>query len=451
MKKSFCFSFVPVFILALVTSCSVVKTDYSNTPYRQGNIYYYLPESLLKVTSTVKAEIVYNIDDQSAETMNTVSSKTIVSQTFTVSSEMITDTKNLLMLNYTTNPLTADEVKFQVNSKGLLEVVNVSTDDRTAEIISKLTQAPQIILTGGTLEKGIKTKTVIKEFSADFALKASLLASGGSSGQDIDWNLTFTNDLDAQKGTGEPLDAGFNLKLNNQDDISSLTPKTIGEVIHQNSQIASSNQPQSGNANQANGSASSDLKGILTRPLHNAELLITAKANNLSNNDLPVNVPVADLSRIVNIPITRTAFVKKINNLTIKDGIVLSNEINKPSSVEGFVSIPINLAKAIVAIPAQLIQFRIDNTSRNTSLQAALLANQKAILDSQKFNLQRQIDLDQVKMDLEKNNFARDLELQKYKLEVEKNLLTSQKENLEAIDSLRKEVDALKLKAKKGK
>jgi hypothetical protein len=60
--------------------------------------------------------------------------------------ESIADTKDLLSLNYKPNALMSDDIKYAVNAKGLLETVNITTEDKNSRYISKLAEAPQVIL-----------------------------------------------------------------------------------------------------------------------------------------------------------------------------------------------------------------------------------------------------------------------------------------------------------------
>ncbi len=147
------------------------------------------------------------------------------------------------------------------------------------------------------------------------------------------------------------------------------------------------------------------------------------------------------------IPVNRTAFVKRVNKIGIQDGVILSNEINKPSSVEGFLSIPIDIAKAVVSVPAQLIQFKFDNTKRLDDLEKAKLNYEKSIQESQKFALTKEQEIEKVKLDMQKAALSNQVELQKLKLELQKSLLETETKQLEAqkaLDAIKKELEELK-------
>ncbi|MCE1198106.1 MAG: hypothetical protein LWW85_03985, partial [Marinilabiliales bacterium] len=139
----------------------------------------------------------------------------------------------------------------------------------------------------------------------------------------------------------------------------------------------------------------------------------------------------------------------RTNKITMQDGLVLSNEINNPSSVEGFAMIPVNIAKAIVSIPTQLVQFKFDNTTKLEALEKEKLNYEKALRENEKYLYTRQQELEKVKLDLEKARLTNASDLEKYQMELqtglataEKNLITVQKELAE----LKKQMEDLRNK-----
>ncbi len=325
-------SIIIITLARLLSSYTVVKTNFSADAKKPATVYYYLPESILKIRTSVKVAVIYNSDD------NTVNaSSRIIEQNFATTTEIIADTKDLLSLNYKPNVFMADDIKYVVNTKGLLETVNITTEDRTADIIAQLAEAPKVGLKlAEDAGRAANTIVKIKEFSADFAVKASTISSTPFP---INWQIIIPNEL----GKDEFITVQGDFKISSPD-LASNTPK-LSELI-----------------NGTNATANNvEIDGILTRPLKNIELKFESAG---INNTLPLNVVIADNSKLIVIPVKRTAFVKRVNNIGIQDGVIFSNEIKKPSSVEGFVTIPTNIAKALVSIPAQLIQFKFDITKR---------------------------------------------------------------------------------------
>jgi hypothetical protein len=402
-------------IIGILSGCSVVKTNYSTASKKEATVYYYLPESLIKIRSLVKIAVMYNEDDS---TLN--GSTRIIEQSFTATTEMIADTKDLLALNYKPNALMSDDIKYAVNAKGLLETVNITTEDRTADIIAKLAEAPQTIfgISGGASKApGIILK--IKEYSADFAIKASSVKNTADT---IPWNIIVTNEL----GKEEYLSIAGDFHISSADAVA--LPKTLAQIISAGSS-----------------SSEEEVNGILTRPIKNMQLSIQSTLG----KGLPVNIVIADITKLITIPVNRTAFVKRVNKIGIADGIILSNEITKPSSVEGFVSIPINVAKAIVSIPGQLVTFKIDNTKRLNELEKEKLNLEKTLRESQKFSLSKESEIEKVKLEIQKASQSNDIELKKLQLELSKSLLDAEKnqlESLKALEEIKREIEKLKEK-----
>lgn len=372
---------------------TVVKTNYSPSSNKQATVYYYLPESLIKIHVTTKVAVIY--DENKALT----GSSRVIEQTFSATTEQVADTRNLLSLNYISNSWATDDIKYNVNSKGLLETVEVTTEDRTAQIITQLAEASKVILTGGITQPKGDGLVKIKDFTADFVIKAADLKTTDTK---ISWNIIIQNEFMDEVKT---LPADFEV----------LTPTPIAMSAVDNS---------------TTGGSKNEIKGILTRPLKSFALIIKGVTNRLGTT-LPIYISIPDQSKLIIVPITRSAFVKKVNKISIVDGIITSNAISKPSSIEGLASIPIDIAKAVVSIPAQLLSVKIDNTKNATELQVEKLKLEQSTLANQTYIL------------------GKGRELEKAKIESEKSLLTAEKEKLavqKELETTKAELDALKKK-----
>lgn len=385
----------------LFGACSVVKTDFSPNAVKEATVYYYLPESIVKIKATAKVAVFYNKQDSSLTESNR-----ILEETFTVTSEQVADTRDLLSLNYRANALAADDIKYSVNSKGLLETVNIITEDRLANVILQLSQAPQVIFSvPSAVTKAADLIVKMKEYTSDFVLKSSDITTTPIT---LTWNLIVQNEF----GVNEQ-------------------PKTISADFKVSSKDLQTNPPEISKL--INGDKLppvQEIDGILTRPLKNVSIKFeSAIQSNGFNTCMPINLAIADISKLIIIPVKRSAFVKRTNNIVFQDGLVLKNEINKPSSVEGFVTIPVNIAKAIVSIPGQLIQFKFDNTKRLDELEKAKLEYEKSIEANKNYNL------------------TKDQEFEKINLELQKNLIDAEASRLEAqkaLDSIKKEIEQIK-------
>lgn len=379
--------FIAVLVTGLLSSCSVVKTNFSTDSKKEAIVYYYLPENVININTTVKVAVVYN-------DKKIVDSK-VIEQRFSVSTNVVADTRDLLSLKYKPNILMSDKIKYVVNAKGLLDTIEVTTEDKTPEIIKTIAEAPQAIL---KITRGVKqaddtlgfeednSVVKIKEYSADFAVMASSISSNPTP---IHWEYIIENEL----GKGEYKIGSADFNISSKDSISK--DKQLLELINDE------NKPDFDEVN-----------GILTRPLKNLNLEFKSEyTKNLYCST--TNIPVLDKSKIIIVPVRRTLFVKRENNIGIKDGMIISNEITNPSSVEGFVSIPINIAKAIVSIPAQIIQFRIDNTTKSKEFETAKLSYEQSVLENQKYAISLEKKLEEEKLKTQKELLEIRKELEK--------------------------------------
>lgn len=419
--------FLIILIGDLLSGRIVVRTDIASDKKKDATVFYYLPESIIRIKTTAKVAVAY---DSGNKIM--IGSSNLIEESFAVTTEMIADTGKLLLLSYVPNMFMSDEIKYSVNSKGLLEALNLTTDDRTSNVISRISEAPQIILgsspvpAGGTALKSILAPQTpatvkIKEFTSECVIKASDIKVNGKMAE---WNLAIINEL----GVDEPsqtLTAGFCVKLSpcsdSRGEISKLIPH--------------------GSSLKAGG-----IKGILTRSIMNIGLTIEPEQKNVSNNSLsPLIIAIANISDVVVIPVKRRAFAKRVNKIVLQDGIVLSNEINSPSSVEGFISIPVDILKAIVSIPGQLIKFRYDNTTRLDALEKAKLSYEKSIQESNKYALTKEQEMEKVKLQIKNSEVTNKTDI----LNLQTTLLKAEKDQLDArmeLEKVKKQLEKLKPK-----
>jgi hypothetical protein len=87
-------------------------------------------------------------------------------------------------------------------------------------------------------------------------------------------------------------------------------------------------------------------------------------------------------------------FVKKTELPKFSTGLLVENYISKPSEVEAFLSIPINILKAVFSIPAQIFQFatkaNITEAAYQKSIQELLAAQEATRKTQQSMNADQQ-------------------------------------------------------------
>lgn len=441
-KHAFVYSLVWPTIFLLFCGCAVVKTNYSSDLAKDATVYYYLPQTVLTIKAAAKVAVVY--DKDSILTDNSW----VLQEGFQVVPDMIADTRDLLSLKYKPNALMDDSIRYAVNSKGLLETVHVTTEDKTASIIKQLSQAPAFIYgvpaaatQGQNVSDGGNNNTkslipeggfvLIKDFTDSFSLKVSEISTAHTF---IGWNLLLINEMKVQSGP-KTLSADFRV-------FSRDVPNPITNFNNpgpKSNDLAYLLNVKDKHIQEVN--------GILTRPLRNISITIEPNLQEFVGSGRTTNVAIADPSKLIVIPIKRAAFVRQTNDISIADGVILTNSIHKPSSVEGFISIPINIAKSIVSIPAQLIQFRIDNTTRSKELETAKLNYNQALQQNQLYALQKGVQMDSLNLEIQKADLKNQQALEKLKVDLQTSLYTAQMAQLQTqhqLESLKQVIDSLK-------
>jgi len=178
-----------------------------------------------------------------------------------------------------------------------------------------------------------------------------------------------------------------------------------------------------------------EFDGILTRPLQTVIMGIYRDSNSAAP-EVNYQLIVPDESSIISVPVKRSAFVKKVYGFKMINGILTENTINKPSEIEGFISIPIKIAKAIVSVPAQLLSFKIENIKRDVTKETEQQNLGKAELQTRKNEIAKEGELLKARLDNQKTMLTYEGEIAKAKLEAEKTFLNAQKEVITASKDL---------------
>lgn len=391
-------------IIMLLTGCFVVKTTELTRQNSKANMYYHLPKGLLKITSNVKV-FVYTKKDN-----NHLRKIVLISQSFDYTREIVPDNTQTLKLQYVSNPLSKDNVDIKINEKGLLSNVDITTEDRLPNIIETITKAPVDILGVGGASKGENDDIVtIEEFSKTFTIDPIDFPNENTNTQN--WVISKNDNY----GNSKDLNVSFSIEMISPTKMNQSSNISFNEVV----------------------------KGVITRPMSLYKFGIKPKADMLDGYQVEFYEYLPNLELNIQVPITRALFAKKTNNLVFSDGMIKENKIDKPSEVEGFVSIPINLAKAIVSVPGQLFQFRIDNTKRKTELEKEILNLDKAITDNERNELLKTLETEKKQLEFDKSLLTLQNEIETMKNEMALMSQVSELENQKKLLGLEKEVSNL--------
>lgn len=99
-----------------------------------------------------------------------------------------------------------------------------------------------------------------------------------------------------------------------------------------------------------------------------------------------VETELENLSPVISVGLTRAAFARRNAILKFDDGTLLTACIAKSSEIENFVAIPFEVARALVALPSQIIQVKINTTMQQNELarmQEVFIRTQAALIQAQ--------------------------------------------------------------------
>src|SRR5262249_33614448 len=112
--------------------------------------------------------------------------------------------------------------------------------------------------------------------------------------------------------------------------------------------------------------------GLLYRPRIAHKVVLMSKGDPGGRDRwvpyLTKRVEMPNISPVLSFGIQRALFTNRVTTVYFDQGVLTDVSVNKGSELLGFVSIPLVVAKAVVAVPAQIIQFRILDTQNQTAL-----------------------------------------------------------------------------------
>lgn len=351
---------VALAFLVVLGSCStgsLLRTDKAASGAK--GIPYSLPRSVLKVTMVVA---------RSAEPDPTFR--------VSLSGEVLTvpDQERTYVLQHQTSATREDDVKIRTNPDGLLESVVVHTDDKSVDVVKALA--------GGAAG-------VARIFAG--APGPSLLANsniGKSSASEVLGPLVGKHEIFV------PLERQAN--WSGEDGMfvvaSDFAPFPSASEVHLRVLLRPAGMAPDDVAAQAQDGLRIDLpctlptNGLLiaTRKpaLIRAELKISSGAQTYGSADVQFLALIPDYAPVVALEFDRASFVKTTYATTFKDGVVTSFETNRPSSALALAAAPLDVAKEILRVPAEILQLKFNVTKAEGQLVDAESALAKSIAES---------------------------------------------------------------------
>ncbi len=338
--------FIIIYILSAgMSSLNIIESFPINQQQTEVSMVYYLPTATVQLKALSSIKITNTIADDGSTSF---AAAELVSIAFETTVNIIPDTDFPLGLKYCPSPFTSDEIKLTTGTTGLLDNINTSSDDRLAHIIEQVGDAPQKIFKVEALQAPIALKnasSIIKTYENTFVIFAAQVKNNSAK---FNWKILTEGDT--------TIDSSFDVTITR-----SSTTATAASIVK--------------------------ASGIMSRPLTTVTLELTPRTPTIQASATTA-IQIPDDSCLLVMPLKRSPLVKRVNTPKFSNGMLLENSINKPSEIEAGVSIPINILKAIVSIPAQLFNFKIQHKYQGDinelELQKKILTLQKEIEEQKK-------------------------------------------------------------------
>lgn len=305
---SILFIIIIVYIFSYLTSSDKLLSSFpvQNATTFEADQFYYLPGYDLRLNLKGSFKI-------SKDEAGIIREVTLQSLQVTPEAIIVPDVSSLIGIKCTLSVFTNDELTISKNAEGLLSTTSFSSEDRIGSIISSMVSSTEINKAAIAAEPDRENITYTSiEVEEVFYIYCHQIKKGSLN---LIWKLSLTEN---EKNIIYPISFTINspfLNLKN-------------------------------NINEYN--------GLISRVTSLQKFTIS-----YDSEVIEFNVIAPNLEQVIQVPVRKPFFntLKTIPSFT--NGILSENKLSKPSEVEGFASIPINILKAIVSIPAQLFQFKI--------------------------------------------------------------------------------------------
>jgi hypothetical protein len=295
----------------------------SSTNWTLTNIYS-------AVSNLTNATFTSGTNGYSASTFVVTPSPNLsTNQFYTATFQTVTmpDPSFLFSLKLTHNPLYDDQYAVTVSSNGFISSVNASNADQTANIVQTL---------------------------GNIAIQAAKLAAMPGVG------TAYPTHVEVIFDPADPTDV-HNAALVLHDYYVRL--ECVPLIANQIDKSYATPFPNK-------------LDGVLYRPMLPYQMTIGCNIGKPNEADFKYLVLAPNRAPIFRLSANRGVFVTRTASLQFNNGFLVSAAYDKPSEINGFVQIPLDLLNQIVSIPTNLIQFKINLASSESSLEQQLINNQ---------------------------------------------------------------------------
>jgi hypothetical protein len=240
------------------------------------------------------------------------------------------DPEQHIVLTHLHKSTSSDDYKITTNDKGLLSTSTITRDDKTSEFIIELSGA----ISG-----------------------VDALADEQESNNDCRETYKFHTIL-------APENINDNTKLNALETQANI--KISIDSFIKNTEIAEIIIPSS-NENDTKEKKIAKCQGLYYR--RNLPYTLTVEKV-VDEENLPIHTTVMMFPNgpINCLPFKASRFVKTVHDVEFTNGMLTSWHLNRPSEGLELIKIPVKMAKAIVSVPAEIIQLRVNLATEESNL-----------------------------------------------------------------------------------
>ena len=343
---------------------ALIETEYlkrepDNKPAIRG-VPYFLPSTVLPIRITGEFKLIREEKNPTAKHYEYLLSMSILP------TKQVPDTSAQMLLEYLPEAASDDEFRISVTQDGLLTSAKAKSTDRSKDVVLKLVELAALVM------KGVSDEETPKDDERRKACYEMLQTVS------IDWSVNISNALLDKPNAGNQIIKESTDALN-ETLLAAMRRKTV-ESGEKKSPVAMTiaEGPKSATKHKVG-----TPDGVVFRAMTSREVTATLNADGLAFSDTKHVVPctlvsgaqiavtqvmAADPGQTFVIDTSRTPFVPKRVDLTISDGVLTGTEVDKPSELLAGFSLPVEVLKAIVSIPAELLNFKITEMKAETGL-----------------------------------------------------------------------------------
>jgi hypothetical protein len=239
---------------------------------------------------------------------------------------LVPDMSRKFSLSYSPNKWFHDEITIQVGKDSLLDKVDISSEDRSPEIAKKLIELSTNVARSAAAFNGAPPSVTYETiFTATFDPTSTielnrinnLLRNVDGGPYSVDTNCVSSPDFTAASSNYDP---------------SEFCKEPIPDIDAPSTTVT-------------------ELPGIVFRPALGYSLTLSRGGVAME----VASVVLPNEAEVLFLPVSRASFVKKVQNLDFTEGMLTQVTVNKPSEIEGAVTIPLEISRAILALPGQIV------------------------------------------------------------------------------------------------